>query len=294
MIGLHEKKHILVVEDDPNVANLIRIVLSKNMMQVSLVSDGNEALSHLKSHYSDIIISDIMMPNMDGYAFREALLEDEGLRTIPFLFLTAKDQNKDIVAGMEYDVEDYIPKPFDPEVLLAKVTAILRKYERINKLLLYDALTNVFNRRTLEFRLSNELKRVNRYQQPVTIIMADLDHFKKINDNFGHDFGDVVLKTVASLFKEELRDTDYVGRVGGEEFVLVLPNTNKEAGLFVADRMRSRVEAYRFDHEEVTVTFSGGAVAAPEDGTEMKTLLKKADQAMYRAKENGRNQIVAV
>ncbi len=294
MIGLHEKKHILVVEDDPNVANLIRIVLSKNMMQVSIANDGIEALSHLKSHYSDIIISDIMMPNMDGYAFREALLKDEGLRTIPFLFLTAKDQNKDIVAGMELDVEDYIPKPFDPEVLLAKVTAILRKYERINKLLLYDTLTNVFNRRTLEFRLSNELKRVNRYQQPVTIIMADLDHFKKINDSFGHDFGDVVLKKVASLFKEELRDTDFVGRVGGEEFVLVLPNTNKEAGLFVANRMRSRVEAHRFDDEDVTVTFSGGAVAAPEDGTEMRALLKKADQAMYRAKQNGRNQIVAV
>ncbi len=291
MLDFHEKKHILVVEDDPNVANLIRVVLSKKEMQVSIASNGLEALSFLKSQYSDIIISDIMMPKMDGYALREALLKEEDLRTIPFIFLSAKDQTKDIVKGMEYDVETYIPKPFDPEILVAKVSAILRKYDRINKLLLYDTLTNVFNRRTLEFRLSNELKRVSRYHQSLSIIMADLDHFKKINDKYGHDFGDVVLKSVASLFKEELRDTDFVGRVGGEEFVLVLPNTDKEAGLFVANRMRSRVEAYTFKY--IQVTFSGGVATAPEDGVEMKTLLKKADQAMYRAKENGRNQIVS-
>ena len=292
MIELSANRRVLLVEDDLNIAHLIKLVLTKSGMHVETAMDGIQALDMVKSIEPGIIVSDIMMPNMDGYAFREQLLKDEYLASIPFVFLTAKDQISDVVTGMEYDADAYIPKPFEPEVLVAKIDAILRKYSRLNRLLLFDALTNVFNRRTLESRLSLELKRVNRYQQPVTIIMADLDHFKQVNDTYGHDYGDQVLITVASLFKEELRDTDFVGRVGGEEFVLVLPNTDKEAGLFVANRMRYRVEAYHFEHGKVT--FSGGTVTAPEDGTEMKELLKKADQAMYRAKENGRNQIVAV
>ncbi len=292
MIELSANRRVLLVEDDLNIAHLIKLVLTKSGMHVETAMDGIQALDMVKSIEPGIIVSDIMMPNMDGYAFREQLLKDEYLASIPFVFLTAKDQISDVVTGMEYDADAYIPKPFEPEVLVAKIDAILRKYSRLNRLLLFDALTNVFNRRTLESRLSLELKRVNRYQQPVTIIMTDLDHFKQVNDTYGHDYGDQVLITVASLFKEEIRDTDFVGRVGGEEFVLVLPNTDKEAGLFVANRMRNRVEAYAFEHGEVT--FSGGAVSAPEDGTDMKELLKKADQALYRAKENGRNQIVAV
>jgi len=253
--------------------------------------DGIAALELLTHISPDLIISYIMMPRMDGYAFRKELLKRETNQFIPFIFLTAKDQKADILKGMQYNADAYISKPFDPQVLVAKVGAILRKYARFNELIRFDALTKVFNRQTLESNLRGELNRVRRYEQKTTILMVDLDSFKSLNDTYGHDFGDSVLKRVAHRFKEKLRDIDFVGRVGGEEFIIVMPNTDKEAGLFVANRIREGVQNLSFEHPEVRVTFSGGVASAPEDAQEMERLIKKADMALYRAKENGRNRI---
>lgn len=283
---------VLLVEDDPNIKNLISIILSKAAVNLVEANDGQEALNVISRIPVNLIISDIMMPNMDGYAFRKKLLETEETSLIPFIFLTAKGKSKDIVQGMELNADDYIPKPFEPEVLLAKVKAILRRYTQFNELLQYDTLTQVFNRRTLEHNLQADLKRMRRYKQVVSIFLLDLDHFKNLNDTYGHDFGDLVLKKIAAFFKSNLRETDYIGRIGGEEFVVVMPNTDKKTAHFVANRLRSKVSEIDFEKEGLKVTLSGGISAAPEDAEEIEVLLKCADVALYEAKNKGRNCIV--
>jgi len=284
---------VLIVEDDPHIVNLVSIILSKSGYVVEEAKDGEHALELLSNISPSLIISDIMMPNMDGYVFRKELLEQEETKLIPFIFLTAKGKSHDIVHGMELNADAYIPKPFEPDVLLAKVKAILRKYSHFNELLQYDTLTQVYNRRTLEHNLIAELKRVKRYKQPMSILLLDLDHFKNLNDSYGHDFGDLVLKKISTFFKDNLRDIDFVGRVGGEEFVIVMPNTDKKTALFVADRLRERVSKIVFDKAGLRVTMSGGVSAAPDDASEMIGIMKKADVALYAAKAQGRNRIFA-
>lgn len=291
---MEQNPFVLVVEDDPTISHLLRIILTRAGMQSEQTTDGAEALAAIEQYTPDLIISDIMMPNMDGYALRKALLENEETKLIPFMFLTAKDQKEDIIQGMHLDVDDYILKPFEPELLIAKVEAILRRYRQFNELLRFDTLTNVFNRRTLESSLQAELNRVKRYKQSVSILMLDLDHFKKINDTYGHNFGDVVLKSVCHASKDNLRDIDFIGRIGGEEFVVVMPSTNKTTALFVADRLREQISNLNFDGKSgLRITISGGVAEAPVDGTEIDELLKKADKALYAAKHQGRNMVVA-
>lgn len=284
---------VLIVEDDPHIINLVSIVLGKSDLSLEKAYDGQHALELINNKLPNLIISDIMMPNMDGYDLRRQLLDREDTRLIPFIFLSAKGSSKDIVSGLELNADDYIPKPFEPEVLQAKVQAILRRYEKFNQLLQYDPLTKVFNRRTLETNLKAELHRVNRYNQTVSILMIDLDHFKSLNDNFGHDFGDKVLQKVAAFFKTHLRDIDFIGRIGGEEFIIVMPSTDKKTAAFVADRLRQQLAELSFDENGSRVTISGGVSAAPLDADTMDTLIKKADIALYQAKNDGRNRIVA-
>ena len=176
---------ILIVEDDPHIINLVSIIFSKSGFKLVEARDGEKALEKLNNITPSLIISDIMMPVLDGYGFRRKLLEREDTKLIPFVFLTAKSKAHDIVHGMELNVDDYIPKPFEPDVFLAKVKSILRRYDKFNELLQYDTLTQVYNRRTLEHNLSTELKRLRRYKKPennVSIFLLDLDYFKSIND----------------------------------------------------------------------------------------------------------------
>ncbi len=288
------KPTVLIVEDDPHMVNLLTIVLKKSNIQVDSAHDGKEALDFLSRETPSLIISDIMMPNMDGYTLRKELLKRDETKLIPFMFLSAKGNAEDIVEGMNLNADDYIPKPFDPEVLLARVNSIIRRYSHFNELIRYDPLTQVYNRRTLYSNLTSELRRVKRYQHPLSIFMIDLDHFKDVNDNYGHSFGDKVLKMITACLKDHLRETDFIGRVGGEEFVVVLPNTSKKIGAMVADRLRERISQIQFEIDGFAITISGGVSAAPDDGMEIDVLMKKADAAMYAAKGKGRNQITCV
>ncbi len=284
---------VLVVEDDPNIVHMVSIIMNKSGIKTVGARDGEHALEVLNHLTPNLIISDIMMPNMDGYAFRRELLERDEARFIPFFFLSAKGKAYDIVHGMELDADAYIPKPFDPDVLLAKVKSVLRRYSHLNELLQYDTLTKVYNRRMLENSLSAEIKRVKRYKQSSSILLLDLDHFKNINDTYGHDFGDVVLQKISAGLRDNMRDTDYVGRVGGEEFVIVMPNTEKKTGVLAANRLREKIEKLVFDKAGLHVTISGGVATVPDDAEDIEGLMKKADRALYKAKDKGRNCIVA-
>jgi len=282
---------ILLVEDDPNIVKMLQLFFQKSEYKILAAKNGLQALDVLNQQRPDLIVSDIMMPVMNGYEFRNVLLKDERMRLIPFVFLSAKGKPKEIVQGMELNVDDYIPKPFDPEVFMARIHAIIERYKEFGRLIYHDALTGLYNRRALDDFLKQELERVERYQRRMSLLLLDIDHFKRVNDNYGHDFGDVVLQRISSVLKSTIREIDYAGRYGGEEFIILMPETGKSEGFIAANRIRLAVKSILWDKDDFSVAISGGLVTAPEDGLEGSRLIKKSDMALYLAKEGGRNQI---
>ncbi len=287
-----QQKHtILIVDDDPNILHMLEMFLGKREFQILTAQNGREALERMEMERPDLIICDIMMPEMDGYELRRKILGDDRFRFIPFIFLSAKGKPIDVVKGMEMKVDDYITKPFDYAVFLARVSAILQRYQELNKLIHYDALTGLYNRRAIEDYLKQELERVKRYRRQMSLLMLDLDFFKNINDTYGHDFGDRVLVAIANVLRTNIRELDFAGRFGGEEFLVIMPETDIKESAFVAERLREAVELMHFEKSDLKVTISGGLATAPKDGMTGDALLKKADMALYMAKEKGRNRI---
>lgn len=286
-------KKILVVDDERVMIKLLDFNLTKAGYEVKTVSNGQEALRILDSYRPDLIICDIMMPVMDGLELRQRLRQEHDYQLIPFIFLTAKTQTEDRISGFKLGVDDYIGKPFSPDELQVRVASILERRSRFEQLMNYDFLTGIFNRRMLESNLEFELKRALRYHHPLSVLIFDIDRFKSINDVHGHSIGDIILKDVVATVKQHIRDIDILGRLGGEEFALMMPDTDRSAATNVANRCRQKVSEQPYSDKNLNVTFSGGIATAPDDATSVLELLNVADGALYQAKETGRNRIVA-
>ncbi len=304
------KAKVLLVEDDPLQANETRFILEKGGYEVFHAPDGVTAIKFVKTERPDIILLDVILPGLDGYEVCRWLKLEESTRGIPVIMLTVKKELADKISGLHIGADDYLPKPYNELELNARIYASLRtkslqdelrmKNKQLEELLykveymaITDALTGLYNRRRFHDVLGKEFERSKRYATTVSVIMLDIDHFKKINDTFGHQAGDAVLKVIAELLLKSIREVDTAARYGGEEFVVVLPSTEKKDACVVAERMRQKVEAYRFaDLNGSSVTVSIGVSGMPDEDilTEEK-LIRCADYALYRAKEAGRNRI---
>ncbi len=282
---------VLIVEDDITMVRLLEVYLKRNGIDVHVAGNGAEAIRFLGYDTPDLIISDIMMPNMDGLTLRNKLLQDKKYRMIPFIFVTAKSALDDRLAGYKLYVDDYIVKPFEPRELLARVNAVLKRHELYQDLVRYDGLTSTLNRKTISEILENEFARVSRYGGNLSIAMMDIDHFKRCNDNYGHVFGDYVLIKVADAIGAELRGTDFVGRYGGEEFLVVMPETTLDNAYTVVERIRVGIEKLRFDPQEFSVRISAGVAQFHPGIVTSRDFIHLADTALYRAKKKGRNRV---
>lgn len=287
-----QEQIILIVEDEADAKHLIRLLLEREGFTVYEASDGYEALNLLEEVMPHLIICDILMPNMDGFEFRNHIVSDPDLELVPFIFLTALSGKKDIMKGFQLEVDDYIVKPFDNDDLISRIKAKINKFALYRTLITVDVLTGLYNRRFLINQFKKELERVKRYNRRVSCIMIDIDNFKSVNDTYGHITGDMVLRGFAEALQRNLRDSDFVGRYGGEEFVLVVPETNKELCLKAGNRIKKKISEISYTHQNITLTISGGIASAPEDGLDVKTLLYRADQALYAAKKTGKNIFV--
>lgn len=304
------KARVLLVEDDPIQASVTKSILMKVGYEVLLAEDGINAIKLVKSEKPDIILLDVILPGMDGYEVCRWLKLDESSKGIPVIMLTVKKELSDKISGLQIGADDYLPKPYNELELNARIYASLRTkalqdelklknkqledlLERVNYMAITDALTGLFNRRHFRVVLTSEYERAKRYRTPFSLVMIDIDHFKKINDTFGHDVGDAVLKEVSDIFLKNVREIDTASRYGGEEFIIILPNTDKAHSLIVAERIRQQIENHEFDKVGRRISVSIGVSGMPDAEAENEEkLIRCADFAMYRAKQLGRNRTV--
>lgn len=297
---------LLIIDDSKAIRAQVVQTFSdgKLFTKILQAADGIEGFKLLVSNEVDLILCDIEMPGIDGLKFLTMLQSREDLREKPVIMLTSHGDLSTKVRGLESGASDYITKPFEPAEMVARIRVHMQiktlqdELRCSNQLLLQlaqtDPLTRLCNRRHLNEKLEVELNRCFRGSNPLSLIMTDIDHFKRVNDQYGHQVGDEVLTNVADLLQEQLRTYDLAARYGGEEFCLVLPETDLDAACEVAERIRQRAEQMSFPApmEGYTLTMSFG-VAAYDGTTEgsIDEIIRFADDALYEAKNAGRNQV---
>jgi two-component system, cell cycle response regulator len=286
---------VLVAEHSPLQKRLIATLLDRWRHEVVAVEDGDSAWSVLDGdNPPTMAILDWEMPGRNGLDICRQLRERETGRYVYALLLTDCITEHSLVEALENGADDYLAKPFDPLELRARLSTgsrILRLEDQLVSLASRDALTALLNRGAIMEALKNELARAQRKNTPVGILMADVDHFKKINDTRGHLVGDVVLQQVACQLIASVRKYDSVGRYGGEEFLVVLPDCDEATAFSLAERIRLAVRKHWGNKQNLPdVTVSIGVTASGQQ-TEAEFLLRQADQALYRAKNNGRDRV---
>ena len=309
---------ILAVDDDPISLRLLVRHLEKAGHEVVTATNGKQALAVALQCNPQIVVTDWMMPEMDGIQLCKTLRRFGSGRNLYILILTGRTEEDRIVEAFEAGVDDYIVKPFKPKLLLARIRGgqrVVRLQERVEQdkrtqreqvaklavmtrklraAALTDALTELPNRRYAMKRMEMEWANSSRADSPFSVIMLDIDHFKGVNDTHGHDVGDVVLFKTAVAIKRSLRRGDTCARMGGEEFLVLCPNTDSEGAVNVAERIRAAVEENLIETESVSlsITVSLGVAVRDEGVESIDALLKAADEAVYRAKDSGRNRVV--
>ncbi len=311
-MGLEANARILIVDDHEDNIELLRARLEAWGYRTDCAMDGASALRAVYEAAPDLILLDVMMPEIDGIEVARRIKADASLPFIPIIMQTALDSIEHKVEGLDAGADDYITKPIHFSELQARVRSLLRikalqekvanrereLSEMNDRLLLIsrtDGLTGLANRRHIEERLHEMWEHAVRLNEPLACVMCDIDKFKSVNDTYGHQAGDAVLKQFADVLKNEAREIDRVGRYGGEEFIVLLPGTVLDAAVTFAERVRSAVEArtFTFDGGTLLRTVSCGVAAFPHPRVQAhEGLIKAADGALYVAKETGRNKVV--
>lgn len=311
---------IVVAEDDAASRILLTRQLRKVGYEVIACENGSQALEAIRQEVSCIVVADWLMPGMDGLELCRAvrsLSKTKALAFVYFILLTAHSEKDHIVAGFEAGADDYLTKPYHRQELLARLRAGERVYalqielmqrqiqlhrvngelaalnQKLEKLANTDALTNLANRRHLFERFGETWALAERGDHPLSCIMFDIDKFKSVNDTHGHAAGDQVLKHVAGVVRSCVRRYDLLGRIGGEEFCVICPETALEGGAVLAERIREAVggSSCPWKDVQITVTVSLGVAGRAPSHDDTDALISAADRMLYRAKDNGRDQV---
>lgn len=301
---------ILIVDDVIDNIRLLDKILDGIGYNTVFANSGKEALEIIENRSTqiDLILLDLMMPEMDGIEVCNILKSNPMHQDIPIIFVTADDSADSFATAFKTGAIDYIKKPFKKAELLLRVEnqlklnkayaglrksndELLEAYALLERLVSIDPLTGLENRRSLVEFGDIQIKLAQRYRSLFSIMMIDLDDFKKINDIYGHPLGDEVLKNIAKILKDSLRNVDHLGRFGGDEFVIILPNTNLENTVIIAERVREKIANFVHNIEEhiIQTTVSIGIASYNSLDDDVNQIIKRADQALYNAKSRGRN-----
>lgn len=295
----------LIVEDEPEFRLLLSILLRQCNHEVIEAMDGQTAWERLQKEVIPLVLTDWVMPQMHGTELIQKIRSADFPYYTYIILLTARTAHQDLVDGLRSGADDYLVKPFDSEELRARLSIAERilglesklreMLEQMRVLALKDSLTGILNRRAIFEVAEDELERARREKTSLSILMADLDYFKSINDRYGHATGDLALKLAVDTIVKYLRPYDHVGRWGGEEFLIVLPNTETEEAYQIAERLRLAIERTEMDlgeGEALSMQISLGVTSTSlEDNLNLDSLVSQADMALYWAKNSGRNQV---
>jgi diguanylate cyclase (GGDEF)-like protein len=309
-----KKSIILVVDDRPANLKVLLSFLKVYAFSIRVAESGERALRSLEDEQPDLILLDVMMPGINGFETCKQIKANKATADIPVIFMTALDSLEDKVAGFAAGGVDYITKPFQQIEVLARIKThltmrqqkqalekaqnkLLQQKQLLEKMSITDDLTGLYNRRHLNTVLKREFRYSERYTVDLSCLLLDLDHFKKVNDTYGHEFGDTVLRKFSTILSNCIRSSDYVFRFGGEVFVILLPHTDREGAKNTGEKFCNVIAGETIQDNDsdisITVTVSIGVSTMQTHQPEKPhDLINLADKALYTAKENGRNQVV--
>ena len=312
------QKEILIVDDTPNNLRLLSSILTEQGYKVRLAPNGSLALASIRKKAPDLILLDVLMPDINGYEVCQQLKAEDQYRDIPVLFISALQEVVDKTQAFEVGGLDFITKPFNENEVIARVKAhvdlkisrdellktteeleasnlkLIQAQEELIKLASTDSLTGLYNRRRSMETLQDQQTRFTRNKQAFSFVIADIDDFKSINDNYGHLCGDFILKEISRIFTELLRNQDTAGRWGGEEFNILLPETDKQGAEIVVEKLRAHISTQKFvyDDNTINVSMTFGISEYSSADLSIDELIRRADVALYEGKENGKDCVV--
>ncbi len=301
---VREEFKILVVDDSPVYRKLVEQSLAAEPYTILFAKDGREALRVFADHHPDLVITDWTMPDLSGPELCEQIRRDLQQQYAYLILVTSNTNKEQVIEGLAAGADDYLTKPFHPGELVARVGVgrrmielhrqVQAKNRQLEELALTDPLTGLPNRRAVDVWVDRELSAAARHDFPMWVAIADLDHFKRINDSYGHDAGDIVIKRFSELVKSNTRQSNICGRLGGEEFLMVFTHIEKAQAQLALERIRKRFESEEFEFggrkTSVTASFGVAGFRGPQAAV-FNALLTQADGALYEAKSKGRNRV---
>lgn len=291
---MQKNQTVLVVDDtDVNIDILVDLLSEYDVL---VAMDGQSAIDIVNDEKIDLILLDIMMPVMDGLETCRILKSNRHSKDIPVVFITAKTDEDSIEHAYDIGGIDYVTKPFKPKELIARVKTHLQTrtlIEHLEYLSSHDSMTGLRNRRYFMEFADGLVKHAIRQNQPLSLLMIDIDRFKHINDTYGHHSGDIVIRNISDNLHSLTKKSDIVARLGGEEFAVLLPDTDLKGALFIAEKIRATVEmnTIKLERRSISATISLGICELNERIQNIEAMLKCADDALYLAKNSGRNRV---
>lgn len=297
-----KKDIILVVDDSNTICSIIKSILEKPTLQVVVANSGEDSIKVATELRPTIILLDVLMSGIDGYETCSILKQNSITKDIPIIFITSYNDSRSILKGFEVGATDFISKPFIPEELQARIKVHMQNIkiqnelqylmQELKEMAITDYLTKLYNRRYFTERLQEF---VNQDEEPLSILLFDVDNFKQINDSYGHNVGDIVLVGISDIFKHLLRPNDILSRWGGEEFIICLPNTTLEVAYDIAEELRTEVSKFVFRHSGVRFicTVTAGIIEYDREFSTPKNITF-ADDALYQGKSSGKNCCVMI
>ena len=292
---MEPESNILVVDDNPDKLLLLESALKLAGYRVTTATDGDEALAAIESYQPDLVITDVMMPRMNGYELAQRIRSNPRTKFIPVIMQTAAGRRvEDLRRASEVGALGYITDPTDLDLLLARTRTLLEFKAYLDvceEAAFTDHLTGLANRRRFERQLEREVNRTLRLEHPFSLLMIDIDNFKRLNDTYGHDMGDEAIRRIGKVLREGTRGIDLAARIGGEEFAVLLVETELTRGLEVAERLRMAIRDLSIPPVDY-LTASFGVAECPSSAQTSTDILKAADNLLYRAKRTGRDRVV--